>query len=300
MAVNPPPIEVKIESVSAPNSGTNIVKDDDDENKKKIAEAAAAAPAAQQQDNVSRSFAALAKKEKMIVREREAMKAERAAIAAEKVRIAEIEAKYSTKPASPREALERYGYDYKTATEFELNDGSPTPEFIARQARDEVQKLREEQAADRQRFAEEAKQAAEQEKAAVIQEFRTEIHAFVDEKPDDYELIKFNGAQDVVYNVINEHYENTGKLLSITEGANIVEKHLEGMLEKIQQTKKFTAKIRPGTPDKPETGFSRQPDAKPQTRTLDSTLSATTPSLMKSAQGEADRMKRALAALDRR
>ncbi len=251
------------------------------------------------QDNVSRHFAALAQKEKRLVREKQALAAEKAALVTERAKIAELEAKYGQRPASPREALERYGYDYKTATEFELNDGAPTAEFLARQAQAEVQKLREEQAARDQRGAQEAAQRAEQEKAEVIEEFRGEIQSFVADKAEDFELIKFHEAYDVVFHTIEEHYSRTGKLLSIPEGANIVEKYLEKKMSELQTTKKF-AKTRQGDPPAPESGFSRQTEIPAQRRTLDNTVTASTPTLVKSSRVEDDRMKRALAALDRR
>lgn len=251
------------------------------------------------QDNIARQFAALSKKEKLIFREKEAIKAERAQIATERARIAELDAKYGSRPASPREALERYGFDYKQATEFELNDGAPTAEFLARQAQEQIRQLRDEQNAKEQRQTQEAAQRAEQERQEVVAEFKTEIADFVADKAEDFELIKFHEAYEVVYHTIEQHYAKTGKLLSIPEGANIVEKYLEKRLADIQATKKF-AKTRQGDPPTPESGFSRQPEVTAQRRTLDNTVTSSTPTLMKSSRVEDDRVKRALAALDRR
>jgi hypothetical protein len=257
---------------------------------------AAQAPA----DQVSRQFAALSKKEKALYRQQEALKAERAALQAEKAEAEALKAKYGAKPANPREALERYGFDYKTATEFELNDGAPTAEFLARQAQAEIQKLREEQADREKRQQQESLQRAEQEKAQVVQDFKVEIQDFVAEKADDFELIKFHEAYEVVYLTIEQHYQKTGKLLSIPEGANIVEKYLEKKARELQGLKKFATTREPGQPPQPESGFSRQPTVPAQRRTLDNTVTSSTPTLVKNPQVEDDRMKRALAALDRR
>lgn len=259
-----------------------------------------AAPPAQQNEAISRHFSALAKKERALVKQHEALKAERAAIEAEKARVAEIEAKYGTRPANPREALARYGFDYKTATEFELNDGASTAEFLARQAQEEIKKLREETTDKEKRQAEELAQRAEAEKTEVIKEFQGEIQGFVDDKPDDYELIRFHDAYQVVYLTIAQHYEKTGKLLSIPEGANIVEKYLEKKMDDFSKSSKKLAKTRQGDPPAPESGFSRQPEVTAQRRTLDNTVTASTPTLMKSSHVENDRIKRALAALERR
>lgn len=252
------------------------------------------------QEQLARHFAALSKKEKALFRQQEALKAEKAAIAADKARIAELEAKYGARPATPKEALERYGYSYRDATEYELNDGAPTAEHLARQAQEEVKKLREEQAAREQRQAEEATKRAQAEREEVIQEFKGEIQSFVTDKAEEYELIKFHEAYEVVYHTIEEHYARTGKLLSIPEGANMVEKYLEKRMDELSSTKKFAKKRQQGDPPAPESGFGSKPEATAQRRTLDNTVTSSTPTLIKTPRVEEDRMKRALAALDRR
>lgn len=256
-------------------------------------------PASPAQDpSIARQFAALSKKEKALFREREALKAEKAALVADRARVAEIEARYGTKPKTPREALERYGYDYKQATEFELNDGSPTAEFLARQAQEDVAKLRQEQADRDKKAAEDATKQAEDAKAEVITEFQDEIRSFIDDKAEEYELIKFHDASGVVFSTVEEHYSKTGKLLSIPEAANMVEKYLEKRLDDLQNVKKF-AKRRQAEPQPPEpSGQSRQPDTA-QRRTLDNTVTSSMPTLVRSPRVEDDRMARALAALNR-
>lgn len=276
--------------VAQPNLGTELPK---------TGEMPADAPPVQD-PGVARQFAALSKKEKALFREREAFKAEKAALAADRARIAELEAKYGVKPRSPREALERYGFDYKQATEFELNDGAPTAEHMARQAQEEVAKIRAEQVERDRKAAEDAAKRAEADKVAVEQDFQVEINTFIDEKAEEYELIKFNGAQGVVYATVEEHYLKTGRLLSIPEAANMVEKYLEKRLDDLEKVKKF-AKRRQAEPQTPaQSGQSRQPEVLAQRRTLDNTVTSSTPTLVRSPRVEDDRMARALAALDRK
>lgn len=256
------------------------------------------AAAEKQEDRLSKQFGVLSKKEKMLFRQGEALKAERAAFEAEKARVAAIEAKYGARPSTPREALERYGYDYKTATEFELNDNAPTAEFLARQAQDQVRRLEESLAARDRKEKEDQIARAEQEKTEVVQDFKTEIQEFITEKAEEYELIKFHNAYDSIYQTIEQHYAKTNRLLSIPEAANIVEKFLEKQLDDLQATKKFAAKTRPqGDPPTPESGFGRQTPATAQRRTLDNTVTSSTPTLVTNPRIEDDRMKRALAAL---
>lgn len=244
----------------------------------------------------SRHFAALAKKERMIHKEREALKTERAAIELEKARIAELDAKYGNKPKSPREALTRYGFSYRDATDYELNDGQPTAEQIAREAQEEIKRFREEQAEAKKKATEEQATRSKAELEAVKQEFRVEIGEFINGAPEEYEMIKFHEAEEVVYHTVEEHYNRTGRLLSIPEAANLVENYLEKKLEVLKATKKF-AKTRPGEPQQPQSGTSRQQEPSASTRTLDNSRSASTPTLITNPRVEDERMKRALAAL---
>lgn len=250
---------------------------------------------APQVESKAKHFAALAKKERMLVKEKEAIRAERARIEQERAEIRELMQKFGQKPSSPKEALERYGFSYRDATEYELNDNQPTAEQVAKQAQEEVRRLREENEARDRRNAELAAKQAEQEKAQLVNEFREEIKEFAQEKSEDYELINFHDAYDVVYETIDAHFRKTGKLLSIPEGANMVEKFLEKRMGELQATKKF-AKTRQGDPSEPENGFSRQPQTA-QKRTLDNNLTSSTPTLVKSSKVEDDRIRRALAAL---
>lgn len=247
-------------------------------------------------DTAARHFSALAKKERALVKEREAFKAERQAFEAEKKKIAELESKYGAKAGSPREALQRYGFSYKDATDFELNDGAPTAEQIAREAQSEVARLREEQAFAQKQAAEIAAKHAEDEKLAVQQEFRDEIKEFVVAKAEDYELIQFHDAYEVVYHTVEANFKKTGRLLSIPEACQMVEKFLEKRVADLTSTKKF-AKLRSGDPQPTEGGPSRKSEAPAPTRTLDNSYTSSTPTLSASPRVEADRIKRALAAL---
>ena len=84
--------------------------------------------------------------------------------------------------------------------------------------------------------------------------FKQEIDSFVKGK-GEYELINANGASDLIYEVIEEHYNDTGRVLELNEAAQAVESYLEDELEKLMGLEKVKSKFSP----RREQVFKRQP-----------------------------------------
>ena len=107
---------------------------------------------------------------------------------------------------------------------------------------------------------------------------------------EKYELLNLYGQQGLVSEVIAQHYTATQRVMDTAEAADRAEKYLEELVQKASKTKKFGATV-------------PQQEVKPaqvaQPRTLSNDLAASSPSIINSAPSEADRIKRALAALDR-
>ena len=76
--------------------------------------------------------------------------------------------------------------------------------------------------------------------------FKNEIESFVRSNNDKFELIEANEANDVVYEVIEEHYNETGKFLDIQEAAEAVESYLEEEAEKLLRLGKVRSKFNTG------------------------------------------------------
>ena len=68
---------------------------------------------------------------------------------------------------------------------------------------------------------------------AVKQGFVGEIESFINENQSDFEYVAHNEATDVVYDVIEEHYNETGRILDIKEAVEAVESYLEEEAEKL-------------------------------------------------------------------
>ena len=180
-----------------------------------------------QDSEFDRKFAALSRKEKAL-RDREL----------------ELDKKYGNKEkelplerrirANPLKALEELGLDYDKLTELALNDGRLTPDMQMKLMREELENdykdkfnSLEERLNAKEKMEEEAKYDA------VKQGFVGEINSFVNENRNDFEYVAHNEATDVVYDVIEEHYNETGRILDIKEAVEAVESYLEEEAEKL-------------------------------------------------------------------
>ena len=60
-----------------------------------------------------------------------------------------------------------------------------------------------------------------------------EISSFVKENQTEYEYVAHNEASSVVYDVIEEHYNETGRILDVKDAVEAVESYLEEEAEKL-------------------------------------------------------------------
>ena len=201
-------------------------------------------------DDFSRKFAALSRREKEI----------RAKEVEYDKRIAELEERlgsFGKKPEpepelpieyrlkkDPLRALEDMGLSYDKLTELALNDGKLTPEMQMRLMREELEGDYKKKFEELENRLLEKEKSDEQRRYDDIQRgFQNEIEDFVESNSDKYELIQANEANDIIYDVIEEHYNDTGRILDIEEAAEAVENYLEEEAEKIFRLGKFRSKF---------------------------------------------------------
>ena len=201
-------------------------------------------------DDFSRKFAALSRREKEI----------RAKEAEYDKRIAELEERlgsFGKKPEpepelpieyrlkkDPLRALEDIGLSYDKLTELALNDGKLTPEMQMRLMREELEGGYKKKFEELENRLLEKERSDEQRRYDDIQRgFQNEIEDFVESNADRYELIKANEANDIIYDVIEEHYNDTGRILDIEEAAEAVESYLEEEAEKLLSLGKLRSKF---------------------------------------------------------
>lgn len=258
---------------------------------------------AKPEPSAAQRFAFLAKKESALQKQRAEIKAAREAMEAQKAEIEkirqEIEASKSKKDSyrtNPLSLLEEHGMTYKELTDYILNNNTVSTEAQIRAIQerlDEQEKRREQEKLEAQKRAEEEAKSRE---AQVIQEFREEIGSFLKAKAETYELTALYDGADLVYDTVEEYFDKTGKVLSIPEACELVEKYFESQVEKAAKTKKLSSKLQAA-------GSQQQPKEEKltqsaPTRTLSNAkYTSSMPSIV-SPKVDNDRMARAMAALD--
>lgn len=234
--------------------------------------AAEAAPAAEptpepaKPDQFGAKFAALSRKEKQIRDARKQFEAERAAWAAEKATAEAETAKYKSLPErmkkEPLKVMEEHGLTFQQLAEMMLNDGKPTTDMVMSERDEKIQK----QLKDLQDKIE-AKEKAETERKyeETLQNFVADLTEFVNTN-EEYELIQANDGVQLVYQVIEDYYNEqlqtyidehgedpdaeTRKtfILSNKDACNAVEEHLLSEAKKHLELKKIKKLTQPTTP----------------------------------------------------
>lgn len=215
--------------------------------------------APKQEDEFSSKFAALSRREKQL-REKEAhMQGQY------EKKLAELEARIEAmqKPqveevAKPKElpleyrlkkdplgTLKELGLSFDQLTNLALNDGKLTPEMQMDLMRQEIdQKYSSELESLRNDLLERDRKQEEAKYNETVQNFQAELANFVNDN-DQYELIRANDATEVVFDVIEQHYNDTGRILSKQEAADQVEAYLEEEVEKLLKLNKLKNKLAP-------------------------------------------------------
>lgn len=200
-----------------------------------------------------RRFQTLTRREKMLVDREKAAKEELTALS-------NLKKMKEDAHLNPMPLLEELGWTFEDLTQMVLNDNQPPAERKAKILEERLAKIE----AERQKDLE-SRQTAEEE--AVIEAHKDEIKKHVTTKGDDYELIQANDAYELVYDVIEAHYEEHGEIIPIADASDKVESYLEEQAKKLLSLKKFRSQTEETTEASPS------PDAKPDasTKTLTNT-----------------------------
>lgn len=187
-------------------------------------------------------FAALAKKEKLLLEKERQLK--------------EMENKF--KPMeytregvkkSPKTALESLGLSFEEFTQAYLNelDGKPTVT-----TEDKIEELYK-KLADKERLEKEREeQAKKQQEEQAITQFKENIKGLVQKDTDKYEMINLYEAFDEVYDTIEAYFNETGEMLDVERAAQEVENHLFEEAQKIKRAKKLGFQEKQEAPQKPQ------------------------------------------------
>lgn len=216
-----------------------------------------------QKDEFSSKFAALSRREKEL-RNRERQieqkiaefeaRMEQLSAPKEEPKQPEVPLDYKFK-RDPLKTLEELGYSYEDLTNMVLNDGKMSVEMQMKLMREEIEKdYRSKYEQIEQKLLEKEKAEEEAKYTSTIENFKREIADYVTSN-EAYELIQANDAFDLVYDVIEQYYQENGRILETSEAADQVEQYLEEeaqrLFEKSSKLKsRLTSASAPAAPQK--------------------------------------------------
>jgi hypothetical protein len=223
-------------------------------------------PEKKEDDKLSKRFAALSRKEKEIQEERKKIEEERRAFESERK---EIQGKLTeaTKAQDilriaqedPISFLRETGISFDKLADAMLNDDGTlkTQSELAKVKKEmdeKIEALRKEREDEKKtaQTQQEEKELREKEYyiAQQIENFRQGMNQTIESKPDDYELILANQAQDSVWSVIENFFYETGEILQPEVAAEYVEKQLLEQAQKLLSTKKLATGSKVAVRDK--------------------------------------------------
>ncbi len=251
-------------------------------------------PKAPARELASPQLSILAKREKALQKQREEIQKSKLEVDSKYEEINKFKSIKEQAKTNPLKFIEEAGLTYEELTNFILNGNKPTAEMETSSIKSEMQKLRDEIAQREQERENSAKAMDEKRAQEAISNFKENITGFLTGKPDDFELCNnYPESVDLIYDVIEAHFEQTEKVMSMEEAAKLVEDHFESEAMKVTSFKKIQSKLAPKPAPTEEDGFQK---AKQQASpTLNNSMSQTVSGLSNSTEN--DRIKRALAAL---
>lgn len=199
-------------------------------------------------DEFAPRFAALSRKEKNIRQRERALEQEVSEYRAWKAKQDAPKEEVQTEKELPLEfrlkkdplgTLEQLGLTYEDLTKMVLNDGEMSADMQMKLMREEIERdyrSKYEEIENKLKLKEQ--QEAESKLSSAVEKFKSDINSLVDSS-EEYELIQANDAYDLVYDVIEQYYEEStqesgeGKILSIEEAAAQVEQYLEEEAQKL-------------------------------------------------------------------
>ena len=182
----------------------------------------------------SARFAALSKREKALLDQQNRIKEE-----AEKYKkYQDLESKAKENPLSVLEAM---GLDLDAIIAASLGEDAP-PKSVEEQLADlkaEIENERKRKEEDEKKAKEDEEKALQTQYDEAIEAHKTDIKMFLEDNKEKYELINFQSADDLVWDVTEAHYDTNGEVLPIEKAAEMVEEYLTAQYQKALELKKF-------------------------------------------------------------
>lgn len=173
--------------------------------------------------------------------------------------------------SKPLDVLQEAGLTYDQLTEMVLNEGNPTVEMKLERMRAEMDsKYKSELDVVKQALKDKEEKEAQEHYERTEQGYKSQLKQVID-SDEKYELTRANNAYDLVFDVVKAYFDETQKVLTPQEAADVVEAELEEEATKILKLKKMQGKFAPQSPAAAKPGQAKE------TPTLSNNLSAERP-----------------------
>lgn len=190
---------------------------------------------------------------------------------------------------NPLAVLRALGLSYDDVVNFQLQGGESAPELHYKELERKFENSRKE---IEEKIESEKKKEQEERTRAAIDTYKRNIHSFVNENSNEYELINFKGAFDTVFQTIEEHWNKHGVELSLKEACDAVEKYFESEeLDKLASLNKVKSKFVNVHKEEPKASLS--PLVRTPSVTLSSKIGAELKGDASSELTQAERLRRA-------
>lgn len=188
----------------------------------------------QKPDISAARFAALAKQEKKL-------QSEKAALKEAQEQAARVSALKELAKKNPAAILDEFGLslDDIIAATLESQPEEVDPLEALRREVEGLKSSKQKEIEESRKLEQEAKDKQIEE---TINKHKQSYRQFVETNADKFELIQLNDAHEMVWEVVEAHYDSTGKVLSPEEAASKVEAYYEKEAEKLLSAKKLAQK----------------------------------------------------------
>lgn len=243
------------------------------------------------EDLMSPKFAALAKKEKWLREQAKKVSEEKKSMEQMlKAKEEEINNNWKKRlQTNAFDVLEENGQTYDKLTEALLAKGDPVTQTIM-ELRREIEELKGSQHKVTEQITEREKQQYEQAKKQI----RADVEALVISN-EEFETLKADEAYDTVVELIEETYNETGRIMDVAEACKEVEDYLVDHYLKFTNLKKIQAKLKPAVAETDANQVQTKKQNNPVQKQQQTISNAMVPSVSKKLT-EAERRERAIMA----
>lgn len=302
--------QVSVSEEVAPLAPQTATTSEGQEEAREVLEKTKGAPQGEEEKKFASRFAALSRKERALVEREKQLNTRLSEIEEQAKTLGQFSEFKSKAKQNPLEALQELELSFEDIARYALNDGKKTPEEILanyqEQTKSEIEQIKAKLEEKEQKEQEALKLKQEKEISRGIEAGKQALVDYIASKPEDYELILANNAQNDVWEVIEGHFYATfdeeagqGELLDFDEAAQKVEQYFEEVVNRHLNLKKVSSRLKPQKEEVSDDvkemikGVARE---RPAQKTITNKFTASTgvSALNKNGLSERERLQRAL------